>query len=400
MNKMSTAPKRARTDGADESKTEVVTIAKAWDSLKASGPLYFKTLEEYLEDLEKTEGDITEIMGASFFKSAGLENRFVVPAEFKDFTVTRGDGGRITSLTDSNKDGIRGGALVKVLAYDSMKDKGMSKVIMTERGEGELEVLAIPKAVFVEDAPDLQSQKEYFKEARWLYTRKARVAIYTPRQHIVALLKLSYVTLSVITTATKTLNSVASKEDFSDFDAEKLADFDGIQSLLASQDVKQSKKNLFQTLLAAKISKLEIAERVKVFSGNATYRMAEQLTFRLPHGGPCYTKLQTRKLTPVSLSTLEPDASILMSTNVMSHKDYKDVKGDVAEYPVFVDAENLGGKKSNKWAVMSVKHTMNAQHVRDVLAAISASNGPVKSKSSSETPGDKDDSDTKFISLD
>jgi len=43
---------------------------------------------------------------------------------------------------------------------------------------------------------------------------------------------------------------------------------------------------------------------------------------------------------------------------------------------------------------------MNAQHVRDVLAAISASNGPVKSKSSSETPGDKDDSDTKFISLD
>jgi hypothetical protein len=388
---MSTTIKKRKADEEAEGKIDPDTLGGAWESMKENGPLLFKSMNEYLAWLDEEQEDATEIMAAAYFKAAEMENKFIVPMEFRDFTAGRNKKGEITQITDLENNTIVAKQLDKVLVYSALREKGFKTIIMTTNEGSNTEVLAIPSGVQIEEAADVRGQKDFHKNVRMLYTYKAGTTVYASPENIMGILKLSYVSLSEVSNLMKALNALEAKEDLSKFDAELLVDVKVIQQVLSDHEAKQSRKHFFQTLLAAKIREMDSEQRLNFFKSNPSYTLANNLEFRLPHGGPCYTKLGNKPLAKVPLGSLGPGANVLMSTNILSQKDYKEIVGDVQNYQVFVDTNELGGRKGNKFASMSVKFTEEAQTVLAILHAISTANSSDGNAAASGAPAKKTD---------
>jgi hypothetical protein len=71
----------------------------------------------------------------------------------------------------------------------------------------------------------------------------------------------------------------------------------------------------------------------------------------------------------------------------------------VAEWQVYVDSDNLGGRKNGKFANMSVKFRESAENVRRILKAISTVNSSDKGESG-DKPSGKQASKVTSIELD
>jgi hypothetical protein len=367
--------------------------------MKQTKPRLFTSLGAYIEWMGDEDRDITEIMAAVYFKSASMENKFVVPHEFSAFKAVRDRKGVITHITDSKGNDLSGHNLSSVLIFSAMREKGMASIIMVKSNDSTIEVLAIPSGVQIDTTPLGKGVKDFHDNARTLYTHKAGTAVYATPDLIEAILLLDYVDISEVTNLLKALNALAAKEDLTNFAAEVFDDFNNILVSLQDQEAKQSRKHFLQTLMAASISKMSMQQRIGHFSGNPSYTLANNLELRLPHGGPCYTKLGNKPATKVALSTLGPDDNVLMSTNIMSQKDYKSIMGNVADYLVYVDSDNLGGRKGQKFASMSVKFVESAPNVTTYLSAIATANGEGKSGSNVQVP-DPVDPNAKAVELD
>jgi hypothetical protein len=344
-------------------------------------------MDEFLTWMVEENKDITEIMGAAFFKAAEMENKFVVPTEFTAFSTIRSKTGEITHIHDDKNHAIAGSDLREVLVYSAMRDKGFKAIILGPSDAEALEVLAIPKGIMIEGASDVKGKKDFHNNVRMLYTHKASTTVYASPENIMGILKLDYVTLPEVNNLTKALNALAAKEDLSAFDADALINIADLHTALTDQEAKASRKHFYQTLYAAKIRKTGIEDRLELFKASPSYTLANNLEFRLPHSGPCYSKLGNKPIIAVPLESVSPGADILMATNIMSQKDYKEIAGDVSKYLVYVNSDDLGGRKGNKWASMSYKVLEKAEHVRAYLSTISTANTSGGNASASDASG-------------
>lgn len=380
------AIKKRKTGDVDGDEMDSMALPEAWALMKQDGPKLFNGKEEYLEWLDETGEDVLEIVGASYYKSADMENKFAVPHEFLGFTIARGKQGEITQISDGQNNAISGQQLKKALVYSVFKEKGFRAVILGQVDDTAIEALAIPNGIQIEDA-SAAGEADSQKEVKIMYTYKARTTLYAPSKVVKGMLELDFVTLSEVGNLSKALNALARKEDLSDFNLSNLGDVRNIQRALADSEAKQSRKNLLQTLLASKISTMNFTDRLAHFKTNPSYTLANNLSFRLPHSGPCYTSLGNKFIAKVPLGSVGPDDSILMSTNVMSQKDYKELLGDTAQYQVYVNTEDLGGRKGSKWAKMNVKILEDGEDVKKMLSAISDANGSVGGSSEADPQG-------------
>jgi hypothetical protein len=307
--------------------------------------------------------------------------------------------GVVTQILDAKGNALSGNNLGSVMIYAAMREKGMASIILVRKDDSTIEVLAIPSGVQIDSTTLGKGVKDFHKSARTLYTYKAGTAVYAATDHIMAILELSYVEIPEVTNLLKALNALAAKEDLANLDAEKLDDFDYILKSLQDHEAKQSRKHFLQTLMAASIRSIDMKDRIEHFNRNPSYTLANNLELRLPHGGPCYTKLGNKPATKVALSSLKPDDNVLLSTNILSQKDYKDIMGNVAEYQVYVDNENLGGRKGQRFATMSVKFVESVSNVTSYLTAIATANGEGKSGSGVQAH-DPADSESNAVELD
>jgi len=304
-----------------------------------------------------------------------MENKYAVPPGFRDFTIERNGKNEIIGISDSKKDGISGYQLKRVLAYAALMYKGYTAVIMKATDDGGVEALAVPGLYQIADNPKAVNEKEHIKKAYTMHTAKASFTVYASVELIMGILNLTFVTLSEVGNLLKSLNSLAGKEDLTGLDVEKFVDIDSIQQELSSQEAKQSRKSFFQALLAAKVQDMDMSGRLEVFEKNPSFTLANQLGFRLPHSGPLYTKLGNKPADKVTLESLgDQDVSLLLSTHSMSQKDYKEIRGNVGHYKVYVDSENLGGRKGSKFSSMSVKFRETPKVIHRMLSLISEAN--------------------------
>lgn len=372
---MSTTNKKRRADASGDEGEDDVTLTRAWELLKENGPTTHKNFEEYLKAVKEDDEDITEIMAASYFKAADMENKFYVPSEFSAFTAQRNGKGEVTAIIDPVKgDGVTGIMLKKVLVMGVMREKGMKAIIYGQVDDDTFEALVIPSAVQMVADPPPKATKEFHTEARMLFTPKAGTAVYAPAERILAILSVGYVTISEVGSVTKALNALAQKEDIGGLDDNSLRNTRSIKILLEEEGAKQSRKHFLETMLAAHLKSVSMKDRIALLQSFPTYTMANRLELRLPHGGPCYTKLGNKPIAPKALSTLGPDARILMSTNVMSQKDFNDLRGNVGDYQVYVDDPNLGGRRNNKFVAMNVKFTERNDIITAYMSTISGAN--------------------------
>jgi hypothetical protein len=63
-----------------------------------------------------------------------------------------------------------------------------------------------------------------------------------------------------------------------------------------------------------------------------------------------------------------------LSTNIISQKEYKEIAGNISDFKVFKDSDNLGGRKGNKFVKMQVKFTASVKNVSSFLEAVAAVN--------------------------
>jgi hypothetical protein len=395
---MTSVSKKRKTDD-DAGEKEEPTITSAWESMKKDGPTIYKSMTDYLKGLGEDKESVLEIMGAVYYKSADMENKFVVPAEFRIFTTVRDKAGGITQISDSKNNGLTGYNLKKVLVYSALKSKGIKKVIFDKTNDDTIEVLAIPSGMQIEEASNSKGKKDFHDRVITLYTYKTSTTVYAPSDKLYDLVSINYVTLSEVSNLTKALNSLAQREDISELKVDELDDFQHILDGLDAHEAKSSRKHFFQTLLAAKVANVDMSEKIDQFEKNTSYTLANNLALRLPHGGPCYTKLGNKPETTVSLASLKATDSVLLATTILSQKEYKDIGGDVAEWQVYVDSDNLGGRKNGKFANMSVKFRESAENVRRILKAISTVNSSDKGESG-DKPSGKQASKVTSIELD
>lgn len=382
----STKKRRTEEEVAEEAE---LTLANAWNTMKDRGPTSHKSMEEYLEAIG-TNGNVIEIMAASYFKSADMENRHVVPAEFEGFTVIRGKKQEIVRIQETELKVLAGNALKKMLAFAALREKGFKTIIYGTDDGGAIEVLAIPSLINIEAPTASEAKTDQIAPRSILHTPRSSTTIYVSPEMIKDVLSLDYVTIAEVGDLLRTLNSLAGKEDLTGLDVNRLQDPQQIQALLGDQSAKASRKHFLQTLLAARIRRMNPGERINYFKSSPSYTLANHLELRVPHGGPCYTKLGNKPVAAVPLGSLANDANVLMSTNTMSQKDYLGIRGDVAQYPVFVDTEALGGRRQGKWSEMNVKYLETAGGVREVLTAISVANEGGESVPVAPTEGVKE----------
>jgi hypothetical protein len=262
-----------------------------------------------------------------------------------------------------------------MLVYTAMHQKGMRKVIAVTHDDGRVEVLAVPSSVQVIDGSKSKAARD-LEGARTLLTHRSTQTVYASPESLKDLISLEYVGMSDVQNLAKTLNSLAGKENIEAIDLRSLTNAEAIQALLNDAEAKASKKNFLQTLLATRIMAMEDAEKVRFFCKDPTYILANQLELRLPHSGPVYSKLGNKKAIQVKLGDLEDGDRVLLCTNVLSLKDYQEVRGDILNYPVFKNSDELGGRKKNKFAEMKVKFTQDAKLLKLFLSAMSKNNEP------------------------
>lgn len=388
--------KRQRADEAAEQAPDPQTLQGAWEIMRSTGPRLFKSLDAYLKAMVTSKEDITQVLAAIYFKSAGNENRFYVPTELQALEIVRDKRGVITQIADSTKHGIAGAKLARVLVYAAMREKGMATVIMRERDDGTVEVLAIPGGVQITKTT-LSGEGECPNGARTMYTHKLGFTVNASAKQILDLLSLSYVDIPDVSSLVRSLNALAGKEDLNDI--EKFVDFAELSKGLQDQETKQSKKHFLQTLMAANISSMSMDQRIEHFIKEPSYTLANNLGLRLPHHGPVYSSLHNKVAGKVRLGDVGAEEAVLLSSNHMSHRDYKGVLGDVANLGVYVNADTVGGRKNGKWAKMSDKHLGTAGSLIKYLSAISGANGTVKT-ASGVLAADQKEEEYKEIELD
>lgn len=368
---MSTAAKKRRL-AADGEEIEL-TVKSAFDLMKSDGPTLFMELSEYVKAQSGATEDVIEIMAASYFKSAEMENKYVVPPEFRAFKADRNRHGEIERITDGQNNTITGKQLSGVLAYSALKEKGF-KTLIKGKASGSVEMLAIPNGMQIDAATNLKTKKDFHKNVRMLYTHKSSTTVYVDPALIVGILELDYVTPGDISCLMKAINALAAKEDLGDFDFGKLGNVNDIRDAIDADQAKQTRKHFFEALFAAKIAAMDTSERLDLFAKNPSYTVANNIGLRLPHGGPCFVRTGNKLIAPVPLESLGDDDSVLLSTNVMSLKDYNETAGNVGQYLVYKNTMDLGGRKGIKWVPMSVKFAEPVKNVRRYMEAISASN--------------------------
>lgn len=370
-------------------------IVGAWAKMKEDGPLLFESMEKYLDWVKASDEDTTGMLAALYRKDVVAENKFVVPVEFQDFTCSRNDKMEIIGIKDKKNKGIVGSELDKVLVYAALKDKGAGIIILEKGPDGNLEALVIPNGIQVADVNE-KAKKAFHTDIRMLYTYKTSMTIYASNENITTLLELNYVTLSEVCGLVRALNALSSKEDIQLLEKTSLEDVDSLQAAVIESKAKATRLSFFQTLFGAMLRSLDQDKRLELFTKSPSFTLANQLDLRMPHGGPCFSKFGNRPMAKVALGSLKPGDRILMSTNTMSLKDYKNITGALDDLQVYLDSENLGARKGNKFVEMNVKHTEEFEYVTGYLTAIATSND---SKGKSPKTKDSELMDTDGIDL-
>lgn len=383
---------------AARKKNEIRTVVEAWEVLQEGTPIVYKSLADFITGLDAPE-DVMEIYTSVYYRSAELENRFVVPQSFKTLNADRNGNGAITALYDEN-DGFTDSALNEVLALSAMKEKGYKKVVMVKGEDGRVEALAIPNAVQMEEADDVKGKKDFHDEVWWIYTTRSVMTVYAPIAQVTTILGMDAITISDVNTVLKSLNALCKMEDPSAIDLEALSDFTKLKTEIASHEGKITRRNFLNTLFAISIGKMESEEKVKHFVDETTYTLANSLGFSLPHGGPCFTKLGTKLIETVPLGSLGDDDNVLMCNSVISQGDYLGIRGDISTYPVYVDNDQLGAKKGNKWVEMPGKVLEQAGLLTSFLSAIADGNKSKENPGAITISGKATKSKFKAISLD
>jgi hypothetical protein len=358
----------------EEEKDGGSDVVEAWELMKTRGPLMYKSLAEYLDKADTPEA-IIKLGSAIYLKGAENENKFVVPFDFTEgFTITRNKDKEIIGISDAHKKCITGKHLVKVLVYAAMQERGFEEIIMKATDDGKCEVLAIPSLVNVEETTSAANMKDYHSSAYIVYTKKTSHTVYATPKLIVAVLNHDWVTLADVNTLFKSFNSVSQREDMSDFDGTKLDDIMAIKKEIDDQEAKQSRKSFYENLFSVRVREIELAQRVEYFTGSPSYNFANRMEFKLPHTGPTFLKAGNKLINSVELESLEDDDDVLLATNILSHGEYKNIRGNVGKMQVFKDGEHVGGRKNNRWCKMNAKVTMKASMLKTILSAIASAN--------------------------
>jgi hypothetical protein len=371
---MSTETKKRKTVEAHVLGSTPSTLGEAWELMKQDSPPLFKSLGELIGWLDDGAGNITEMYGAIYLKAADMENKQVVPAEFRAFPATREKNGVVTAISDSEGNLIDGDQLRRLMVLSTMRARGARAVIMTVSDDGSVEVLYLPGEFQLVGGARPDGKKEFHGDLLTLHTPRSAVVVYAQPSITRGILGLNYIGLYEVTSILKALNSLAKKEDLSGFNANSLGDSKSIEQALADVDVKQSRRHFIQTMYAAFLRTLNYDERIATFVRNPSYTLANQLELRTPHSGPVFTSLGNKKLAPVLLSSLGDNDSVLLSTNIISQKEYKEIAGNVSDFKVFKDSDELGGRKGNKFVKMQVKFTASVKNVSHFLTAVSSVN--------------------------
>jgi hypothetical protein len=359
--------------GTNESPPE--TLEKAFELMTRGSTTIYGSMTAYLEAVDKDQEDVTELFAAQYFKDGSLENKYSVPPEFRKLVVARSKRGEVISIADSVAE-INSEELLKVLTVGGMMAMGFKTVILGESNDNYVEAIGIPGGVYVEalDEP-VKKQKDHHGEARVVVTRKSRTVVYAPESDIHETLELGYVTLAGQRNLLSALNSMANKEDLSDWDASVYVDTDALAQAMKREEQKDAAKSFYAALYAMKIDTMTGDERTRFFAENASFRLAHSLQIRLPHRGPVYSKINNKKIESVSITDLDDDDQVLLNTNIISQKEYANLIGDVADLQVLKYTADVGVKKgNNKWSEITARFTENAGTLKALLSSITKAN--------------------------
>jgi hypothetical protein len=371
---MSTETKKRKTVDVVVLKSTPATLGEAWELMKQDSPPLFKGIGELIGWLDEGAGEITEMFGAIYLKAADMENKQVVPAEFRAFPANREKNGVVIAISDSSGNIIDGDQLRRLMVLSTMRARGAKAVIMVVSDDGSVEVLYLPGEFQLVEGAEPEGKRDFHGMLLTLHTPRSAVVVYSPSSITRGVLGLNYIGLYEVTSILKALNSLAKKEDLSDFNVNSLGNATSIEQALKDVDAKQSRRHFIQTIYAAFLRTLSHDERIATFVRNPSYTLANQLELRTPHSGPVFTSLGNKKLAPVSLSTLGDNDSVLLSTNIISQKEYKEIAGNVSDFKVFKDSDELGGRKGNKFVKMQVKFSASVKNVSSFLEAVAAVN--------------------------
>jgi hypothetical protein len=329
----------------------------------------------YLQAATDGQEDVTELFAAQYFKDGSLENKYSVPPEFRKLVVSRSKRGEVISIADSGAE-INSEALLKVLTVGGLMAMGFETVILGESNDSYVEAVGIPGGVYVEamDEP-VKNKKDHHGEARVVVTRKSRTIVYASKSDIHETLELGYVTLAGQRNILSALNSMANKEDLSDWNASAYVDTDALTQAVKREEQKDAAKSFYAALYAMKIETMAGDEKTRFFAENASYRLAHSFQIRLPHRGPVYSKINNKKIESVSITDLDDDDQVLLNTNIISQKEYANLIGDVADLQVIKYSADVGAKKgNNKWCEITARFTENASTLKTLLSSITKAN--------------------------
>jgi hypothetical protein len=374
-------PKRDVEDGKSEEsskegnlKVPPDTLEKAFELMTQGSTTIYGSMTAYLKAVTENQEDVTKLFAAQYFKDGSLENKYSVPPEFRELVVARSKRGEVTSIAD-NESEINSEALLKVLTVGGLKLMGFETVILGESNDSYVEVIGIPGGVYVEtlDEPG-KNKKEHHEEARVVVTRKSRTVVYASVSAIRETLELSYVTLAGQRNLLSALNSMANKEDLSDWDVSVYVDTDTLTQAVQKEEQKEAAKSFYAVLYAMKIDSMSGDERTRYFAENASFRLAHSLQIRLPHKGPVHSKINNKSVESIPITDLDDDDEVLLSTNIISQKEYASLTGDIANLRVIKYTSDVGARKGNKWCEISVRFTENAGTLKALLSSIIEAN--------------------------
>jgi hypothetical protein len=385
-----TTPKRPRLDQdvMDEEEAQAATLKEAWSKLRSSINLH-DSLDELWKSINETEGGYAGLYTFQYFKDASLENRYSTPEPFEHFEVRHDKHGEVVAISDG-KSKLTGARLKKVMAVWGMILMGMETVVIGEVTDEFVEVIAQPRGTRVMEVKDLESKRKKKRDGiRRVWHRKGSTMVYPSEALIKKVATLDFVSMAKLREVLSCLNQVVSRAGEDGVQTDKLADSTELQKLVDDSDVKRSQALLYSTLLALKLTSLSIDERVDYFGKHATYDLAVQFGFRLPHPGPVFSKVNNARASAVKLADAGDDDAILLSSNVIDQAQYARLQGDVGELQCHVYSEDVGIRKANKWHKMPVAVTMKKSDLLGIMGAIAKANGANKGeKKADEADGD------------
>jgi len=379
-----------------------MTLTEAWERMKEDGPDIYSSLDQYAEAMTGDEQLVLlQVASGRYYRDAAKENRYVVPRGLQGLGVERNSKSEIMKISDSKNDAVQGHQLTKVLSYGMWKEEGVDAIIYQVTIDGYLEALVIPGFVqLLEITP--AAKKDFHEKVYQLATEKTTLALYATPRNVYDLLRLTGTTLGNAVTILKAFNSLAAKEDTKDLEIPKLGSVELLFTELDRDTCLRYRKSFLAAVLASTIATQSPAQRVATFVRIPSFTLAHQFEFRLPHSGPLFSKPGGHMAVKITLGSVPEGRSVLMSTNVLSMKDFQNISGNVVDYEVYVDSENLGAKRQGKVVPLVKKNVMDAELVKRMLSAIAEVNDQKESETRVMTvtnpPSNKEP--TNFITLD